>query len=46
MNIGVFDSGVGGLWILKHLVEGIPGCNFIFLGDMLRRIMGFILPKN
>jgi len=33
INIGVFDSGVGGLWILKHLQEELPGCNYIFFGD-------------
>lgn len=32
-NIGVFDSGVGGLWILKHLEQEIRGFNYIFLGD-------------
>ncbi len=32
-NIGVFDSGVGGLWILKHLKEEIPGYNYVFFGD-------------
>ena len=33
MNIGVFDSGVGGLWILKHLQQEIPSYNYIFFGD-------------
>jgi len=32
-NIGVFDSGVGGLWILKHLREELPGYNYVFFGD-------------
>lgn len=32
-NIGVFDSGVGGLWILKHLQDQLPGYNYVFLGD-------------
>ncbi|MFA6386484.1 MAG: glutamate racemase [Candidatus Paceibacterota bacterium] len=32
-NIGVFDSGVGGLWILKHLEQEIPDYNYIFFGD-------------
>jgi glutamate racemase len=32
-NIGVFDSGVGGLWILKHLRAKLPGYNYIFFGD-------------
>ena len=33
MNIGVFDSGLGGLWVLKHLKEKLPEYNYIFLGD-------------
>ncbi len=33
MNIGVFDSGLGGLWVLKHLREKLPEYNYIFLGD-------------
>jgi len=33
INIGVFDSGVGGLWILKHLKTELPGYNYVFFGD-------------
>jgi len=33
MNIGVFDSGVGGLWILKHLQDELPGYNYVYFGD-------------
>ncbi len=33
MNIGVFDSGLGGLWILKHLKRELPDYNYIFFGD-------------
>lgn len=33
MNIGVFDSGVGGLWILKHLEKALPGYNYIYYAD-------------
>ena len=33
INIGVFDSGVGGLWILKHLQDQLPNNNYIFFGD-------------
>ena len=32
-NIGVFDSGVGGLWILKHLRAKLPDYNYVFFGD-------------
>lgn len=31
--IGVFDSGVGGLTVLKRLVELMPEEDFIYLGD-------------
>lgn len=33
INIGVFDSGVGGLWILKHIQSELPQYNYIFFGD-------------
>ncbi len=32
-SIGVFDSGLGGLWVLKHLKDKLPEYNYIFLGD-------------
>jgi glutamate racemase len=32
-SIGVFDSGLGGLWVLKHLKEELPEYNYIFLAD-------------
>ena len=31
--IGVFDSGVGGISVLKHLTEQLPNENFLFYGD-------------
>jgi glutamate racemase len=34
--IGVFDSGVGGLTVLKALAAGLPGEQFIYLGDTAR----------
>jgi glutamate racemase len=34
--IGVFDSGVGGLTVLKALREQLPGEDFIYLGDTAR----------
>ena len=34
-SIGVFDSGLGGLWVLKHLREQIPLYDYVFLGDQL-----------
>jgi len=34
--IGVFDSGVGGLTVLKHLIHAMPGEEFVYLGDTAR----------
>lgn len=34
--IGVFDSGVGGLTVLKSLMAMMPGESFIYLGDTAR----------
>jgi glutamate racemase len=34
--IGVFDSGVGGLTVLRALADTLPGEEFIYLGDTAR----------
>ncbi len=34
--IGVFDSGVGGLTVLRALRSAMPGENFVYLGDTAR----------
>src|SRR5712691_5199306 len=34
--IGVFDSGFGGLTVLKALLEVIPDANYIYFGDTAR----------
>lgn len=34
--IGVFDSGIGGLIVLRHLQAQFPGESFIYLGDTAR----------
>jgi len=38
--IGVFDSGFGGLTVLKSLVESFPNNDFIYLGDNARAPYG------
>jgi glutamate racemase len=38
--IGVFDSGYGGLTVLKSLVSQLPGYDFIYLGDNARSPYG------
>jgi len=35
-SIGVFDSGVGGLTVLKELLEIIPGADYVYFGDTAR----------
>jgi glutamate racemase len=34
--IGVFDSGMGGLTVLRALIAALPGESFIYLGDTAR----------
>ncbi|MCS6958245.1 MAG: glutamate racemase [Aquificaceae bacterium] len=36
MKIGVFDSGVGGLTVLKALTKAYPHVDFVYLGDTAR----------
>ena len=31
--VGVFDSGVGGISVLRHLVRELPGEDFVYFGD-------------
>lgn len=33
MRIGVFDSGLGGLWVLRHLQNEMPYNEYVFLAD-------------
>ena len=35
-TIGVFDSGFGGLTVLRALIDRLPGARFAFLGDTAR----------
>lgn len=36
MSIGVFDSGVGGLTVLRALRRELPGEDYVYLGDTAR----------
>lgn len=38
--IGVFDSGYGGLTILKEIVASLPGYDYVYLGDNARSPYG------
>lgn len=31
--IGVFDSGLGGIWVLAELIKNMPEKNFVYIGD-------------
>ena len=45
MKIGVFDSGVGGLTILRSFVESLPQYDYIYLGDVARAPYGNRSPE-
>ncbi len=34
--VGVFDSGIGGLTVLREVVRALPGQSLVFLGDTAR----------
>src|SRR5437667_7509659 len=36
LRIGVFDSGFGGLTVLKALLEVLPGAKYLYFGDTAR----------
>ena len=38
--VGVFDSGYGGLTVLKELLKQMPGYDFLYLGDNARTPYG------
>jgi glutamate racemase len=44
--IGVFDSGIGGLTVLKTLLQSFPNENFIYVGDTARLPYGNKSPQT
>jgi glutamate racemase len=44
--IGVFDSGVGGLTVLRELIADLPAENFLYLGDTARLPYGTKSPET
>ena len=44
--IGVFDSGVGGLTVLRALVRDLPAEDFVYLGDTARLPYGTKSPES
>jgi len=45
-QIGIFDSGLGGLFILKSILKYLPAYNFIYLGDTKRVPYGNRSPET
>ena len=46
MSIAVFDSGVGGISVLKSLVEVMPNEDFIYYGDSANAPYGTKTPVS
>ena len=46
LPIGVFDSGIGGVTVLKSLIESFPHEKFIYLGDTARLPYGSKSPSK
>jgi glutamate racemase len=46
LAIGVFDSGMGGLTVLRALREGLPQESFVYLGDTARLPYGTKSPDT
>lgn len=46
MKIGVFDSGIGGLTVLKALREQLPWADYVYLGDTARLPYGSKSPET
>jgi glutamate racemase len=45
-RIGVFDSGIGGLTVLKCLLALVPGVDMVYLGDSARLPYGTKSPRT
>jgi len=46
MKIGVFDSGLGGLFVLRALVRDLPEYDYVYLGDTARVPYGNRSPET
>ena len=44
--VGVFDSGMGGLTVLKALRAALPSADFVYLGDTARLPYGTKTPTT
>ena len=45
MSIGVFDSGIGGLTVLKEIRKVLPDEKIYYLGDIQRKSLNFCWKK-
>jgi len=45
-SIGIFDSGVGGLTVMRELLEALPQESFLYLGDTARLPYGSKSPQT
>jgi len=45
-TIGVFDSGFGGLTVLRELLSGVPDAHYVYLGDTARVPYGTKSPST
>lgn len=46
MRIGVFDSGLGGLTVLRELLHQFPDCTFLYFGDTAHLPYGSKSPET
>ncbi len=46
MPIGIFDSGVGGLTVMKEIIKQLPEENILYLGDTARVPYGVRSPET
>lgn len=46
MRIGIFDSGIGGLTVLKEVARVLPGHDLLYLGDTARVPYGTRSPET
>jgi glutamate racemase len=46
MTIGIFDSGMGGLTVMRALKQHLPGESFLYLGDTARLPYGTKSPET
>ena len=44
--IGIFDSGIGGLTVVRSLMEQLPGYDIIYFGDTARTPYGSKSPET